>query len=51
MPDVDFEGEVGQSCAASKDWIIDGVEGNDLIVNFCWRSGRLQIDLDPGRPN
>ena len=51
MPNLDFEWEVGLSCPARKDWIIDGVEGNDLIVNFCWRSGRLQIDPDPVRPN
>ena len=34
MPDLDFEWEVGLSCPVRKDWIIDGVEGNDLIVNF-----------------
>ena len=52
MPDMDFEWEVGLSCPARKEWIIDGVEGNDLIVStFCWRSGRLQIGLDSVRPN
>ena len=51
MPELDWEWEVGLSCPAIQDWIIDGVEGNDLIVNFCWKSGRLQIGLDSVRLN
>ena len=51
MLNLDSEREVGPSWPASKDWIIDGVEENDLIVNFCWKSGRLQIDLDPVGPD